>query len=165
MAKVHFIDLFAFLCSPMKLKLNFFQYVYWVHGFLLMRIWLFVAFVHLPFWGFVFFSHLFSLLWFSLVYDLSIYFDWLWGLLKVYYKRPLWYDKSNNGNSDDPTTMEYSSTSSLWDRDCNFFSVLLFMCKYSYLCICKSVNIFCIILSAVSKLIILKLSLHNIQSY
>lgn len=46
-----------------------------------------------------------------------------------------------------------------------FFSVLLFMCKYSYLCICKSVNIFCIILSAVSKLIILKLSLHNIQSY
>lgn len=87
MAKVHFIDLFAFLCSPMKLKLNFFQYVYWVHGFLLMRIWLFMAFVHLPFWGFVFFPHLFSLLWFSLVYDLSIYFDWLWGLLKVYYKR------------------------------------------------------------------------------
>lgn len=102
MAKVHFIDLFAFLCLPMKLKLNFFQYVYWVHGFLLMRIWLFMAFVHLPFWGFVFFSHLFSLLWFSLVYDLSIYFDWLWGLLKVYYKRPLWYDKSNNGNSEIP---------------------------------------------------------------
>ena len=144
MAKAHFIDLFAFLCSPMKLKLNFFQYVYWVHGFLLMRIWLFMAFVHLPFWGFVFFSHLFSLLWFSLVYDLSIYFDRLWGLLKVYYKRPLWYDKSNDGNSDDPTTMEFSSTSSLWDRDCNFF-LFCYLCANIPIYVYANLSIFSVL--------------------
>lgn len=157
MAKAHFIDLFAFLCSPMKLKLNFFQYVYWVPRFFS---WEFGYSWHLFIYLFealCSFLHLFSLLWFSLVYDLSIYFDRLWGLLKVYYKDLYGMIRAMMEILMIPPQWNFPPQA-LYEIEIVTLSVLLFMCKYFYLCICKSVNIFCIIYPAVSKLIILKLS-------